>query len=83
MRAEEIIKESELYAGYDQCYIHIEKTQGNGYKLVMTGDPKSIMGGIFAALMRLSQYRDVPYKTLLETLKSMGKHVQMEHKDVN
>lgn len=83
MRAEEIVNESELYAGYDQCYIHVEKTQNSNYKLVITGDPKTILGGIFAALKRLSQYRDVPFKVLINSLKEMDKHVRTVHKDVD
>lgn len=73
MRAEEILKESELFARKDECYIHVEKTSGGVYQLHAVGDPKALMGGVLCVLKNLSVSRDVPMSTILKTLKRMDK----------
>lgn len=71
MKAEELLKEAELFKRGDACYIHAEVTDGGNapMRIILTGHDGAIITAVFAILCRVEETHGLKVLDMLNALK--------------
>lgn len=69
MRIQEIEKEAKQFDREDECYIHMERCNGGVYGLIVTGDLKVIVQGLFNIMITIEDEYGMPFKEQIKFLK--------------
>lgn len=69
MRLEEIEKEAELYNGYGDCYIHMERANHSHGTCVVAGDQAAIEESVYHMICEMSRQFEKPFMEILKSYK--------------
>ena len=73
MRLEEIEKEAKLFDRDGECYIHMERCKDGAYGLIVTGDLKVIIQGLFNLMITVEDEYDFPFNQQMKMLRKARK----------
>ena len=73
VRLEQIEQEAKSFDRENEAYIHLERATGAPYKLILTGDYKAVMQGIYNILCLVSQEYNMKFTDILKQMKKAYK----------
>ena len=69
MRMEEIEKEAKLFDNDGECYIHMERCKERPYGLIVTGDLKVLVQGLFNLMITIEDEYGFPFREQIKFLR--------------
>ena len=83
MRVEELEKEAELYGGKGECYVHMEKVEGQEMKMIANGGKAGLSLAAYVLMLHVSEEIGTNPLELLKFYRKMyKKHGMPDHSEV-
>ena len=83
MRVEELEKEAELYGGEGECYVHMEKVEGQDIKMIANGGKAALSLAAYVLMLHVAEEIGTKPLELLKFYKKMyKKHGMPDHSEV-
>lgn len=83
MRVEELEKEAELYGGDRECYVHMEKVEGQDIKVIANGGKTGLSLAAYVLMLHAAEEMGTNPLELLKFYKKMyKKHGMPDHSEV-